>query len=55
MELSKEAQTALYKIIHQTKGISPKEIAQLTGDSHNTILNYANPNMEGQVVQHERT
>lgn len=49
MELSKKAQTALYKIIHQSKGISPKEIAQLTGDSHNTILNYANPNMEGHL------
>ena len=45
MELSKEAQTALYKMIKQTKGISPKEIAQVTGDSHNTILNYANVNM----------
>ncbi len=49
MELSKEAQTALYKIIHHTKGISPKEIAQLTGDSHNTILNYANVNMENHL------
>ena len=45
MELSKEAQTALYTMIHQTKGISPKEIAQVTGDSHNTICNYANINM----------
>ena len=49
MELSKELQTALFKTIHQTKGISPKEIAQLTGDSHNTILNYANMNMENHL------
>ena len=49
MELSKELQTALLKTIHQTKGISPKEIAQLTGDSHNTILNYANMNMENHL------
>ncbi len=49
MDLSKEAQAALFKIIHQTKGISPKEIAQVTGDSHNTILNYANPNMENHL------
>lgn len=49
MELSKEAQVALHKIIHQTKGVSPKEIAQMTGDSHNTILNYANVSMEGHI------
>ncbi len=49
MELSKEAQTAIFKMIHQTKGISPKQIAEVTGDSHNMILNYANPNMENHV------
>ena len=49
MELSKEAQTAIFKMIKQTKGISPKEIAQVTGDSHNTILNYANVNMENHI------
>ena len=49
MELSKEAQTALYTMIHQTKGISPKEIAQVTGDSHNTICNYANVNMPNHI------
>jgi len=49
MELSKEAQTAIFKMIHQTKGISPKQIAEVTGDSHNMILNYANPNMENHL------
>lgn len=49
MELSKEAQTAIFKMIKQTKGISPKDIAQVTGDSHNTILNYANVNMENHI------
>ena len=49
MELSKEAQTALSTMIHQTKGISPKEIAQVTGDSHNTICNYANVNMPNHI------
>ena len=49
MELSKEAQTALDTMIHQTKGISPKEIAQVTGDSHNTICNYANVNMPNHI------
>ena len=37
--LSREAQTAIFKMINQTQGISPKEIAQVTGDSHNTICN----------------
>ena len=43
--LSREAQTAIFKMINQTKGISPKEIAQVTGDSHNTICNYGNVGM----------
>ena len=38
ISLSREAQTAIFKMINQTKGISPKEIAQVTGDSHNTNL-----------------
>lgn len=49
MELSKEAQAAIFKMIKQTKGISPKQIAEVTGDSHNTICNYANPNMENHI------
>ncbi len=49
MELSKEAQIAIFKMIKQTKGISPKQIAEVTGDSHNTILNYANVNMENHI------
>lgn len=43
--LSREAQTAIFKMINQTQGISPKEIAQVTGDSHNTICNYGNVGM----------
>ena len=45
ISLSSEAQTALFKMIHQTKGVTPKEIAQVTGDSHNTICNYSNVRM----------
>ena len=45
ISLSREAQTAIFKMINQTKGISPKEIAQVTGDSHNTICNYGNVGM----------
>ena len=46
MEFSKEAQSAMYKMIHQTPGIDPKQIADVLGDSHKTVLNYANPNMD---------
>ncbi|OTG82561.1 hypothetical protein B9T31_14820, partial [Acinetobacter sp. ANC 4558] len=45
MEISKETKTAIHKMIRHTPGISPKDISELTGDSHNTMCNYANPNM----------
>ncbi len=45
MEISKETKTALHQMIRHSPGITPKEIADLTGDSHNTICNYANMNM----------
>lgn len=46
MDICKETKTALYKMIHQSAGVSPKEIADVLGVSHKTALNYANPNME---------
>ncbi|MEN8282592.1 phage regulatory CII family protein [Acinetobacter gerneri] len=46
INLSREAKNALYKMVHQTTGIEPKDIAEVLGDSHKTILNYANPNMD---------
>lgn len=46
MDISKETKNALYKMIHQSAGISPKDVADVIGVSHKTILNYANPNME---------
>ncbi|WP_425283479.1 phage regulatory CII family protein, partial [Acinetobacter boissieri] len=49
IDLSREAKTALYKMVHQTPGIDPKDIAMVTNDSHKTILNYANPNMESHL------
>lgn len=49
INLSREAQAALYKTVHQSPGITPTEIASMLGDSHKTILNYANPNMENHV------
>ncbi|AXQ22602.1 XRE family transcriptional regulator [Acinetobacter wuhouensis] len=45
MEICKETKTALHQMIRHSTGITPKEIADLTGDSHNTICNYANMNM----------
>ena len=39
MEFSKEAQSAMYKMVHQTPGIDPKQIADVLGDSHKTVLN----------------
>ena len=49
MDISKETKPALHKMVHQSNGITPKEIADLVGVSHNTILNYANPNMENHL------
>jgi len=49
MDISKETKTALHKMVHQSNGITPKELADLVGVSHNTILNYANPNMENHL------
>ena len=46
MDISKETKTALHKMVHQSEGITPKEIADVLGVSHKTALNYANPNME---------
>ncbi len=47
--LSQEAKTALYKMVHQTPGITPSAIADMLGDSHKTVLNIANPNMENHL------
>ncbi|WP_336916543.1 phage regulatory CII family protein [Acinetobacter modestus] len=44
--LSKEAKIALNAMINQSGDIEPKEIAQVLGVSHKTVLNYANPNMD---------
>lgn len=49
IDLSKEAKLALYKMVHQTPGIDPKDIAAITNDSHKTVLNYANRNMENHL------
>ena len=49
MDISKETKAALHKMVHQSNGITPKEIADIAGVWHNTILNYANPNMENQL------
>ena len=46
MEISQETKTALHKMVHNSKGVSPKEVADVMGVSHKTALNYANPNME---------
>lgn len=46
MDISKETKTALYKMVHQSRGVTPKEIADVLSVSHKTVLNYANPNME---------
>lgn len=47
--LSREAKTAIHKIINQTPGIEPKDIAQALGNSHKTVCNYANVNMHQHV------
>ena len=49
INLSREAQAALYKTVHQSPGITPTEIADMLGDSHKSVLNYANPNMENHL------
>ena len=45
INLSREAQNAIWQMISNTPGFTPKDIAQVLGDSHNTICNYANINM----------
>lgn len=49
MDISKETKAALHKMIRQSSGITPQELADVVGVSHNTILNYANPNMENHL------
>lgn len=46
LTLSREAKNALHTMIHNTAGIEPKDIAQVLGVSHKTVLNYANTNMD---------
>lgn len=46
INLSQEAKTAIYKMVHQSQGITPQAIATVLGDSYKSVLNYANPNME---------
>lgn len=46
MEFSKEAQAALHKMIHHTKGVDAKQIAEVLCDSHKTVCNYGNLNMD---------
>ena len=46
MDISKETKNALHKMIHQSVGVSPKDVADVLGVSHKTVLNYANPNMD---------
>lgn len=45
INLSRDAKTALHKMVHQSN-VEPKDIADMLGDSHKTVLNYGNPNME---------
>ncbi len=46
LTLSREEKNALHTMIHNTAGIEPKDIAQVLGVSHKTVLNYANTNMD---------
>ena len=46
MEISQETKTALHKMIHQSAGVTPKDVADVLGVSHKTALNYGNPNMD---------
>ena len=34
MEVSQETKTALHKMIHQSKGVTPKDVADVLGVSH---------------------
>lgn len=46
MDISKDTKNALHKMIHHSDGITPKDVADVLGVSHKTVLNYANPNMD---------
>ncbi|WP_151813582.1 phage regulatory CII family protein [Acinetobacter ursingii] len=46
MEISQETKNALHKMIRHSGGVTPKDIADVLGVSHKTVLNFANPNMD---------
>lgn len=46
MDISKDTKNALHKMIHHSDGVTPKDVADVLGVSHKTVLNYANPNMD---------
>lgn len=46
MEISQETKNALHKMIRHSDGVTPKDIADVLGVSHKTVLNFANPNMD---------
>lgn len=46
MTLRRETRLAIHEMINRSDGYEPRDIAQVTGDSHKTICNYGNPNME---------
>lgn len=46
MDVSKETKNALHKMFHQSTGVTPKDVADVLGVSHKTVLNYGNPNMD---------
>ncbi|MFC3902532.1 hypothetical protein SAMN05421749_103288 [Acinetobacter marinus] len=48
MAVSRELQIALHKLIRESD-VSTEEIANYTGTHNNTVLNYANKNMESHV------
>lgn len=49
IELSQEAQTAIYSMVHKSGALKPADVAQMLGDPHKAVLNNANVNMPNHV------
>ncbi|MEC8568413.1 MAG: phage regulatory CII family protein, partial [Pseudomonadota bacterium] len=49
IELSQEARTAIWAMVHKSGALKPIDIAQMLDDPHKAVLNNANANMPNHV------
>lgn len=46
LNLHQKTKTALWQMVHHTRGVEVSQIADAIGDSYKTVLNYGNSNMD---------